>query len=164
MELIHSRGHFLKGESVHRHRQGGSGTANPPSKLDWKLGSSKQHHQQHRHSHQNAAQHFLGQSQVKVEHGERGVLPQSSSMEPQTTAGPKVCKLRSEEVVGRRPTVAGICAHYMFRLRTHMCLVADSNNEAVSTVAVICSTGGIQHYCCTDVCGFDCACDLHAMK
>ncbi|CAM9532429.1 unnamed protein product [Ectocarpus fasciculatus] len=85
MELVHSRGHFLKGGSVHRHRQGGSSTANPPSKLDW---SSKQH-QQHRHSPQNAAQHFLSQSQVKVGHGERGVLPQSSSMEPQTTAGPK---------------------------------------------------------------------------
>ncbi|CAM9322367.1 unnamed protein product [Ectocarpus sp. 12 AP-2014] len=98
MELINSRGYFLKGGPVHRQRQGGSSTVNPPSKLDWKLGSSKQH-QQHRYSHQNAAQHFLGRAQVKMEHGERGVLPQSSSMEPQTTAGPKTLQQQQPQTI-----------------------------------------------------------------
>lgn len=82
MELTHSRVQFPRGGSAHRRREN---TANPSRKQDWKLASS----QQQRHSHQPAAQHASLAPQ-QPEHGEQGLLPRSSSFEPQTLQGPQV--------------------------------------------------------------------------
>lgn len=107
MELTHhSRVQFLRGGSAPRRREGGSSTANPTRKQDWKLASSK--HQQ-RHSHQPAAQHASLIAQ-HPEHSEQGVLPRSSSSEPQTIQGPQVYSPQKWTANSQQQTL-NVCVH-----------------------------------------------------